>query len=138
MTINIPTKLPYIRMLSVALGLIIVFWMSLEDDRVLSVALLGISGMVLVVLNVITQRQGGRVYSAGAGILRLLLWGCLTGMLANLATVTLMFFKNAWHGHVYLDYPLPLMGATLTLVPYWMLAGAFVGLGLVLLWARSD
>lgn len=136
MTIHIPTKIPYIRMLSALLGLIIVFWMSLEDDRILSVTLLGVSGAVLIALNALAQRQGGRQFSANMGILRLMLWGALTGLLANIATVMLMFFKNSWHGHAYLDYPLSLMGATLTLIPYWMLAGAFVGLGSALLWTR--
>jgi hypothetical protein len=62
------------------------------------------------------------------------LLGAALGLAAALTAATLMFFKNALHAHVFLDYPPALIGAMLARGPVWLLAGALLGLGAALGW----
>lgn len=107
-------------------GLAVFLWLAAEDNSVTPVTLLGSSGAILLVSLRITQLQP-------LTRLMLILSGSLAGLGASVLTTLLMLVKNGQHSHLYPDYPLTLMGAMLTRAPVWMLAGALVGVGLVLL-----
>lgn len=128
------------RIIGLLFGLILLLWMSVEDNQVWPVALLGagLSGLV-VGLNLL-KRWGGRNVPINIALPGAILLGGLAGLGASLLTGGLMVFKNALHGHVFLDFPPGLVLAVLERAPVWALAGGLVGLGLVLLWmvlARS-
>lgn len=122
------------RLLTMAYGLILFLWLTPEDNRVWPVALLGagLAGVLLVrwVLNTL----GGKAVAARWIVPGALLLGILAGAGACVATVGLMFFKNALHAHVFVDFPAPLMLAMLERAPVWAAAGGLVGLGAALAW----
>src|SRR5690606_27152857 len=88
----------------------------------------------LVILLWIMGKLGGQRLPVHYALPGTLLTGACIGLGASVATVGLMFFKNARHAHVYLDFPPELMGAILQRAPLWALAGSFIGLGLTLAW----
>lgn len=111
-----------------AYGLLIFFWMSLEDNGTLTVSLLGAGLATALILYQILARFGGKDLETRFFFP---ICGALIGAASSITTVLLMFFKTAWHGHEYPDYPIELMRDMLFRLPAWALAGGLFGLGIV-------
>jgi hypothetical protein len=109
-------------------GLIILIWLSLEDNNNLSVALLGIGLALLTSLFLLLNRFGGRTFSLRQCFWGNLVLGAIVGALSAVSTALLMFFKSSWHAHQFLDYPPQMMLAMLSRIPIWALAGFLIGL----------
>lgn len=122
-----------LRMVTIFYGLGILIWLTPEDSSVWLAAAQGIGGAVLTVVWLIRRWSDGYL-SIRYSLLVGLLFGMLGGIGSALATAGLMFFKSALHAHVFWDYPPSLISAMLTRAPMWAAAGAFIGLGLSLLW----
>ena len=122
------------RLIALAAGLITLVWLSLEDQHIGPVLLLGTALAVLITSLTTFDKLGGRVipgrYVPAAGALI----GAVIGLGASVSTALLMFFKNALHAHVFPDYPPGMILAMLQRGPLWLAAGALAGLGLALLW----
>lgn len=122
------------RLLLLASGGLTLLWLSVEDNSVLPVTVLGtwLAGLLLVIW---TGRQYGaqdlplRLWLPGAGLL-----GVIGGAAATLMIVALMFFKTAWHSHLFPDYPSQMMLDMLAGLPLRALAGGCIGLAAGLLW----
>jgi hypothetical protein len=118
------------RWLALGWGAAALIWLGLEDSSSLPVALLGIGGALLA-----TQRPALAPLAHKPWGLPVI--GALTGALAAILTTFLMFFKNAWHAHLFLDYPTGMLLAMLERLPWWALVGALLGLALRLWPGRS-
>ena len=112
-------------------GLGILIWSGFEDRDALAVTALGFFAAASFTLYLLSSSRG---HSASArGLSFAVLSGALIGALTALATALLMLFKNLRHGHVFPDYPLEMMLATLERLPHWALAGGLAGLGIGIL-----
>lgn len=131
---HLPVPNTALRLLTVVFGVILFVWFSIEDNQTWPVVLLGLGSTSLIVLWAVLKRLGGQTIEARYVALSGLLIGALTGLGASLAVTLLMFFKNAWHAHVFLDYPVPMLLAMLGRAPFWTAAGALAGLGIAILW----
>jgi hypothetical protein len=130
----IPRPNAVLRLLTLLFGFILFAWLSVEDNQTGPVVLLGVGLASLLTLWSILNRLGAQTIEARYVLFGGVLIGALTGLGASLSVTLLMFFKNAWHAHVFLDYPGPMLLAMLERAPYWTLAGALAGLGLAVLW----
>ena len=106
------------------------FWLQLEDNLVLPVALLGAGWAALLVYHwlhgrVDFQRSGARAWVEAA------LSGALVGLAAAVATALLMVLKAGMHGHIFPDYPPGKILAIIGRAPTWTLAGALAAVGLL-------
>ena len=113
-------------------GLLIFVWMSLEDNGTLTVSLLGAGLATALILYQSFKRFAGKELAS-----RFLfpILGLSIGAASPIATIFLMFFKTAWHGHDFPDYPLELMRDMLFRLPLWAVAGSLIGIGLSFAWA---
>lgn len=109
-------------------------WLSLEDSSLVPVTLLGMVGALLALIATTLPKLSQRPLTLPWLLPGALLAGATVGLGSRVLTVALMFFKNARHAHVFLDYPPEIMLATLQTVPPWTLAGALIGLSLSLGW----
>jgi hypothetical protein len=130
MNLKLPKPDYRARFLLLAYGLVLFIWMSLEDNGTLTVSLLGAGLATSLILYQTLERIGRKELSMRFFIPLLIGLGALIGAASSFATILLMFFKTAWHGHGFPDYPLELMGDTLFRLPAWALAGGLIGLGL--------
>ncbi len=130
----IPRLNIWTRLLTVLYGILIFLWLSPEDNTVWPVALIG-AGFSLLLVSLLLMRQlGGRAISDRYVVPGALLLGALIGLGASLSITFLMFFKNALHAHVFLDFPGGMLLSMLGRAPGWTLAGAFIGVGIALIW----
>ncbi len=136
--LRIPAPNPRTRLLAVVCGLLIFLWFTPEDNQVWPVTILGILLSLVVVGLTIIRRLGGTTIPARYVLPGALLVGALTGLGASLSIAGLMFFKNALHAHLFLDYPPGMMLAMLGRAPGWTLAGALVGLGTAFAWLAVE
>jgi len=126
------------RFLLMGFGLILFFWMGLEDNGTLTVSILGAVLATALICYQSLKRYGGaeQEFSPLHFFSLSLVFGAGLGAAASIATVLLMFFKTAWHGHEFPDYPPELMRDMLLRLPAWALAGGLIALGSALLfWA---
>ena len=130
MTFTIPLCRPVWHLPLALLGIVILLWSGREDQGVGAVTALGWMLAGLTVALDLMSRFGGRRLDAPALLKLTALGGAATGVLASLATILLMLFKNLLHSHVYPDYPPQLMLGALERLPTWGLAGGLAGLGL--------
>lgn len=114
-------------------GLVLLIWLSLEDNGVLSVALLGTGAAILFTIIWLLKRIGGQVLPLRRWFLGMLGLGAAIGALSALTTTLLMFFKTGWHGHDFADYPPAMILAMLQRLPIWTVAGLFVGLAIAMI-----
>jgi hypothetical protein len=114
-------------------GLVIFIWMSLEDNGTLTVSLLGVGLATALILYQTLERIGGKALAMRFYFPLLIGLGALIGAASSLTTILLMFFKTAWHGHGFPDYPLELMRDMLFRLPAWALAGSLLSFALILL-----
>ncbi|GAB4519947.1 MAG: hypothetical protein OHK0046_29570 [Anaerolineae bacterium] len=128
----------HLRWLVILYGLIVFFWLGPEDNHLWPVVLLGTAGAALAVFLWAARRLGGQHLSGRGALLLLAAMGTVIGLGSSLTTALLMFFKNARHAHLFLDYPLEMIGAILSRAPLWGLVGGLIGLGLGLVWLAVD
>lgn len=120
------------RFLLILYGLVTLVWMSLEDKTVIPVTVLGVLGACLLVVHLVVERWAGQALPPRIWMSLSITCGSAIGALSPVVIVLLMFFKTSWHAHPFPDYPPPLMGAMLTRVPYWAVAGLLIGLSAVI------
>lgn len=123
-----------LRWLALLDGLVMLMWLSREDNDVATVAVLGGALAILLLAFAVTGQLGCKLISARLVVLGGALLGTVAGLGSAVTTTGLMLFKNALHAHVFLDYPLHVMAGILARAPVWTLAGALAGLGLGLAW----
>jgi hypothetical protein len=126
-----------LRLIVIGYAVSLLVWMSLEDTHTQPVVALGAGLSVLVSLHVILRRLGGQTLTAQQSLLVLTVGGGLAGAGASISTALLMFFKNAWHAHLFPDFPPGLMLAILERAPAWELAGLLIGMGIGLSWMAT-
>lgn len=139
MKFTIPSRNLLFRLLTALLGIVILFWSGIEDKDVITVTALGWLLSVLAVMFSLMSHLGGRTLGAAALLKLAALAGSAVAALSSAMTVLLMLFKDLRHGHVYPDYPPPLMLGILERLPLWSLAGGLAGLGLgfLMIWAAG-
>ncbi|MBN8593846.1 MAG: hypothetical protein J0M33_18970 [Anaerolineae bacterium] len=125
------------RLVVIGYGLVLLLWMSLEDTHTEPVVVLGVALSLLVSLRTLLRRLGGQEVSIRQLLLILAFSGGLVGVGASISTALLMFFKNAWHAHLFLDFPPGIMLAILERAPAWGLAGVLIGIGIGLSWLAA-
>lgn len=130
---RIPQTPAWMRWLVIACGLVTLFWLSLEDHAVWPVVVLGLTITSVAYSIRVLQTIGGRSLPIGQWVLGMGLSGGIIGVGTSLVTTLLMFFKTAWHSHLFPDYPPGLMLAILERAPVWALAGVIIGAGLAML-----
>lgn len=113
-------------------GVIVLIWMSVEDHSAVTVALLG----TLLFQGILGAWLAPRLSFSPLTLLRRVLLAGLLGLMggagAVITTVALMFFKTAWHAHGFPDYPVGMMADMFSRLPVWSIAGALIGVALVL------
>jgi hypothetical protein len=129
---HVPYRRRALPWLALIYGVIALLWLSREDNDVVWVVMLGGALSLLLVAFAVTGHLGGRRMTAFSLLVGSVLLGLLAGLGTAVAAILLMLFKNAWHAHLFLDYPPPLMLGILERAPAWALAGGFAGLGLAL------
>lgn len=132
--IRIPQAGRRTRLLALGYGSSVFVWLTLEDNAVWPVTLLGLGLALLIVYLTLADKMGGQLFPMRWLPLVSAAGGALAGLAAGMSITGLMFFKNALHAHIFPDYPPGLMLATLQRTPAWTAVGALVGLGLGLAW----
>lgn len=129
-----PQAKRWARRLALGYGAALLLWLSVEDNAVWPVTVFGL-GLCILIMG-LTTFDRINLASVPAHWLPIVstVFGLLVGMGTAVATAGLMFFKNALHAHVFLDFPPALMLAMLQRAPQWGAAGALIGLSLGLVW----
>lgn len=130
----IPRRRPVLVVASAGAGLAVLLWLGMEDTSLLPVTGLAAGVTLLVGLNILAARHGGRQMITrraviGAGIALGAGWGAGTALTA----AGIMLLKTALHSHAHPDFGWPLLLAMFARAPGWGLAGALFGLGAALL-----
>jgi hypothetical protein len=133
-SLYIPERSRRLRWLALLDGLVMLMWLSRENNNVVTATVLGWALAILLLVFMVTGQLGGRLISVRRVVLGGVVLGAVAGLGSAITTTGLMLFKNALHAHVFLDYPVHVMVGILARTPIWTLAGALVGLGLVLAW----
>jgi hypothetical protein len=123
-----------LRMLTIVWGVAILSWLSVEDSTTLPVTILGTGASVLGIWLWLMTHYHGK----GMGLWSWAVLGACMGMGAIVCATGLMFFKTAWHSHLYPDFPTPMLLAMLARVPTWAIAGAMLGVAVWLLRTDTD
>lgn len=132
--LRLPTPNRRTRLLIIGYGLLLFLWFTPEDNQVWPVTLLGLGMAALLVLSNVMNKLDGKVISIRYLIAGAVVLGVLIGASTSVTSAGLMFFKNALHPHLFVDFPTPLLPAMLERAPAWGLAGGLVGLGAALAW----
>lgn len=137
--LHIPAGGRKTRWLILFYGMAVFLWLGPEDTSIIPVTLLGGGLSALIVFVWTLHKAGGSAIPARWVPVIAMVLGGATGLGASAFTVGLMFFKNARHAHVFLDYPVGLMLAIVERAPVWAAAGGLLGLAVSLLWlARRE
>lgn len=121
------------RHLLVVTGIAVLLWSGLEDNDAVVVTLLGSLLATAASLMLLDSRPFGATFRRISLPKRMALAGAFAGALTSVATPLLMLFKDLRHAHVFPDYPLEMVLATLERMPLWALAGGLAGLGIGIL-----
>ena len=108
------------------------FWLSAEDS-VWLVSLLGLILALLSVIHTVFRLASMRTFRPRMWIPGMIALGALVGAGGIVATMLIMLVKTSLHGHIYPDYPFPLISGMAERLGVWTLAGALVGLALALI-----
>ena len=136
-TLSLPKWNARARWLSIVYGVVIFFWLGVEDNDVIGVTVLGMAGAVLLVWSVVSRVDISLTTQAGRYIGLPLQTGVIGGSLGvttSVATAVLMLAKDVRHAHAFPDYPPAMIGDMLERAPLWGLAGMLIGLSAGLLW----
>ncbi len=130
---TLPTRGKHFRNIALIFGVMLFIWTRIEDFQTLPVVVFGTALAFLLLSGWILGKFGGKTISNRALLIGGVLLGAVFGLSAGISTAALMFFKAASHAHIFPDYPPLQILAMLERAPAWTLAGALLGLGLVLL-----
>ncbi|HYO87278.1 MAG TPA: hypothetical protein VER79_01450 [Candidatus Limnocylindrales bacterium] len=138
-TVTLPTiPASRLRWGVIAIGLVVFFWLRLEDNGVAVAVVMALLLTALALAAWLWPRIAGRPLSARALVTLLALTGAGLGLLTAPSAALLMLLKNGFHGHLYPDYPAGLIAATLARAPAGAVAGALLGIAAaLLLWTRT-
>lgn len=129
----IPRRDPRFRWIVILGGVGLFLWLSLEDDAPYFAVIAGSALTLLLAYAAITAWWGGKTLSPSAWWIAAGVGGALIGGGSAVISAALMLFKNGMHAHVFPDYPAGLILAMLERAPVWALAGALIGVALLLL-----
>ena len=115
-----------IRLLAILLGIILLAWVSVEDQSV-TLALLFAAGLCMLAAG--EWLASSPRFSSGKGWLAYPLAGLVSGASTAPIALVLMAIKTGLHGHSVPDYTPAQMSAVLISFPIWTGAGAIIGLG---------
>jgi hypothetical protein len=115
-----------LRLLAILFGIIVLVWVSLEDQSVTWVILF--AAAICLLAAALSLASSPRS-DAGKGWLVYLLAGLLGGAATPPVAVLLMAIKTGLHGHSVPDYTPAQIIAVLTSFPIWVGAGGVIGLG---------
>lgn len=118
-------------------GVFTFFWLSAEDSIWL-VSLLGLILALLSVIHAVFRVASTRTFRPRVWIPGLIVLGALVGAGGIIATMLIMLVKTSLHGHLYPDYPFPLISGMAERLGVWTLAGGLVGLALALILYRRE
>lgn len=113
------------RLLAILLGIILMAWVTLEDQ---SVTLALLFAVAICMLAAAEWLASSTRLSTEKGWLAYPLAGLVSGAATAPIALVLMAVKTGLHGHTP-DYTPAQMSAVLTSFPIWAGAGAFIGLG---------
>ncbi|MDX2161189.1 MAG: hypothetical protein SF162_07690 [bacterium] len=116
------------RWIAFAYGALVFIWLSLEDNAVFSVALIGLGGAGLVGVRGFLRQFGGKTLPAAAFGIGLAVTGAGIGVGGAVGAAALMLLKTGLHSHLFPDYPAGVMIAMLMRAPAWGSAGALCGI----------
>jgi hypothetical protein len=122
-----------LRFLAILLGIILLVWVSFEDQSVTWVILLA---SAICMLSAAWWLAPFPRPPSGKGWLVYPLAGLLGGLATAPLALLLMAIKTGLHGNGVPDYTPAQMGAVLISVPVWVGAGGIIGLG-VGLWFKN-
>lgn len=123
-----------LRAVTLLYGVSLFFWLGLEDNHTITVVLLGWGFSLLGLLWWTLRRTAGKLFAPSAAIIRVTLLGAGVGGGAVVATMALMFFKNARHAHIFPDFPPQMLIAVWERFPVWMAAGGLIGAAAAFVW----
>lgn len=113
-------------------GVLMLGWLTPEENTVWLVSLLGWGLAYLLVGLFIRQRWGADHVRDSVWIPLTVLLGAFTGLAAAGLTFLLMLMKNVQHSHLVLDFPNEITLGILQRAPLWAGAGLFANLAFVL------
>ena len=128
---NIPRRIPLLRLFGLALGLYAAFWMALEGSVASDVALAAAALALLAGVG-IARLAGGRELSPDAGVALGAVIGLVYGAGLALLTLFLMALKTGLHAHGP-EYSAAEIAWVWRQLPLWAGAGVLAGAGLALL-----
>jgi hypothetical protein len=132
--LQLPKPNRRIRLFIIGYCLVLFVWFTPEDHHVWPATVLGLGMAALLVIWNVLSKLGGKIIPRQYVVLGAVILGVLVGAGTSVATAGLMFFKNALHAHLFVDYPTPLLLAVLERAPGWGLAGGLAGFGAALAW----
>jgi hypothetical protein len=115
------------RLLAIAWGAILLFWLPIEDVGVQIVLVMGALSVLAAAL-VYSNKPGRQVRGR-----KLVLIAALSGLAVTPTAAILMLFKGGLHGHEYPDFDLADIIDVLAQTPVWMIAGFMIGAGVALI-----
>lgn len=128
-----------LRAVIIGCGFLVFIWLSPEDNHTIPVIGVGLVLTLVLTLRWVLRNLGGKSFPIRYLPLVGLIIGAVVGLGTSVTTAGLMFFKNALHAHIFLDFPPNMMLAILGRAPFWATAGALGGLGigiLCLAWSK--
>ena len=126
------------RLSALGLGILLLFWLPIEDLNIFWVVLLAaaLSALVAVRFFVSSPASGGsgavagrKPFGMGSSFWAYPLAGVLAGSSTPLAAILLMIFKSGLHGHPSPDFTPAQVIGVLSGLPSWIIGGALLGVG---------
>ena len=136
------------RFSSIILGLLILFWLPIEDRSTISILIFSalicaLSAVgVLTARDVLPERRRADGEQSAAPIHRSLRYGALlvwliAGLGVTVVALQLMAIKTGLHGHGTPDYTTEQMMNVFSLAPLWVFLGLVIGL-MAIFWKKSS
>ena len=122
------------RLLTIACGVVVFFWLRIEDNNVIPAVIAGFGLSLLGAFIWLTKNLSGKTLRPHYLLFGSALLGAVCGLATAVGTAGLMLLKNGMHGHAFPDFPFGVIVEILQRAPSWALAGGLAGLGLILAW----
>ena len=132
-TFNLPPLTNRYILCVIGFGVIIMLWLTIEENTVWVASALGAILAYALKWLILRGQWGGRTFAPRIWLVGGVGLGLLGGLGAVFMTTVLMVMKNAQHSHANLDFPSAVITGIWARTPYWLGAGLFVNLGIVLL-----
>ncbi len=121
----------YILMM-IGYGLILLMWLTLEENTVWVASILGMGLAYGLIWLVMRGQWGGQTFAPKLWLSGGVLLGIVGGLASVFMTTVLMFMKNAQHSHASVDFPSEVVTGIWSLTPYWIFAGLIFNTAVVL------